>query len=161
MIFKRLVGGYDPGMKDARFQASVTAAGRALRWNPQTYGQAWLFVAFSAAVTALVMIWIFGASSGWRFTAFLVTPVFVILGLGASYRFTSSTPTRERCQRQADSGSTIAYLGSVPLPFQDGGANRGSHGYTYWGASAARSLSWPMRSISSRRLAQALGMEQC
>jgi hypothetical protein len=73
-------------MKDARFQASVTAVGRALRWNPQTYWQAWLIAAFGAAVTALVIICIFGTSSGWRFTTVIVAPLFVIQGLGYSCR---------------------------------------------------------------------------
>src|ERR1700730_14609399 len=83
-------GRYNPGMRDARRLASLAAVGRALRWKPRTYPQAWLFAAFVGTLPSLVVFCILGASNGWRQPWLALVTVgsavqLVIQGLAQSY----------------------------------------------------------------------------
>jgi hypothetical protein len=80
---------YDLRMTDARLRASLRAAGRALRWKPRTYEQAWLFAVVGAASFLIGSI-VAAALDNWPRPWPLVTFVSALVGflgqgLGSSY----------------------------------------------------------------------------
>lgn len=76
-------------MTDARLWASLRAAGRAVRWRPQTYEQAWLFAVFGAAaflIGSIVAAALDNWPRPWPLVAFVSSVVgFLGQGLGSSY----------------------------------------------------------------------------
>jgi hypothetical protein len=80
---------YHLRMTDARLRASLHAAGRALRWKPRTYEQAWLFAVVGAAAFLIGSITAAALDDWprpWPFVAFVSALVgFLGQGLGPSY----------------------------------------------------------------------------
>jgi hypothetical protein len=76
-------------MADARLRASLCAAGRALRWKPRTYEQAWLFAVVGAAsflIGSIVAAALDNWPRPWPLVTFVSALVgFLDQGLGSSY----------------------------------------------------------------------------
>jgi hypothetical protein len=100
-------GGYDPGIKDARLPASLTTVGRAFRWKPCTYGQAWLLAVLVAVLAALIGFSLPGAHNGWGlyWPGFAVGyPVLLVVqGLGLATTCTGDVSVPAACRLRVDS----------------------------------------------------------